>query len=154
MRRSMANGPRSDCVGILYNPLEQLVFFPMPHSETTRPTLDDDLAVLARAATLQIEALSDRPPAYSRTAYTSRFTQHVVFANGAIKLEGEKTIEPREPVEMVQDLVAAVKAYRDTVKAPQLLVWRCEPQFSRDEKGHITSYARLCFETDTERRDG
>ena len=116
----------------------------------------DEAAKLLRE---RIEDLSDRPPAYSRTAYTSRLTIHTLFRDGhrmEDNQEGRDYLDPASLETLIERTFKAVVAHMKTVAPPQLLVWRIEPQFERfgDPEGALfRSYVRLCFETDLA-RDG
>ena len=113
-----------------------------------------DHVLAVEVARRRVEELVDRPPAYCRSAYTSRLTQHTEFANGCIMEPGKDMATPAKPFELVERFVQSVRQLRDTVPAPQLLVWRIEPEIARDpndQTGLWKMYARLCFETDTER---
>lgn len=110
-------------------------------------TLPPDIELRQLWAKQRIEELSAKPPTYSVHAYSSRRTTHIIFKNGYLAVEGGERCKPYAPSVMAENLVASVRAYRDTVPAPQLLVWRCEPEFTLDEHGDWNLYARLCFET-------
>ena len=68
-----------------------------------------ELTLESAAKTLReaIEALTDRPPAYSRTAYTSRLTVHTVFRDGhAMAQYGEGGV-----YKMVEMEIGGIKRY-------------------------------------------
>jgi hypothetical protein len=96
--------------------------------------------------TRDIEALSDGPVTWSRGALTPRRTQHTVFVNGEITLEGaERPLVDANVETLAQMTLEAVKAHRGSIEGPVGLVWRIEPELHLFGD-RLQLYTRLCFE--------
>jgi hypothetical protein len=109
---------------------------------------DEELVTLWLAR--RIEAMGERAAMYSRSAYTHRGTHHVAFANGAVRVEGEAAANDgatADVFDLAEATLAAVREYRRGIEGPVVLVWRCEPEVTR-ENGSARIYLRLCFEPD------
>ena len=122
-----------------------LKFKPLAGESKEIPLTDEDCAAcewLRKA----IERLSASAPMWSRSAYTHRYTRHIVFSTGNHRQEGE--IVPwwdGNVLKCAEMTFEAVREYRDRILGPVDLVWRCEPEVTRSEAG-VRLYARLCFE--------
>lgn len=118
----------------------------MSQGETMSPAIsDDDVALLWLKS--RIEDLSERPPMWSRNAYTHTRAIHVAFCNGAIKLEGECAPTVKSVRDAAEDTLTAIRVYRATIDGPVLLTWRCEPELEREPSG-VRVYCRLALEAD------
>lgn len=97
-----------------------------------------EMHVVEKLITEAVEALSERPPAFCKTAYTSRRTHHTVFSITRASLG-----------ELVADCINEVRSCRDAqaLNLP-LLVWRSPPMIERAPAGvpGWKVYLRLCFE--------
>ena|SRR3990167_9290283 len=114
-------------------------------TDATHP--DDALAIAWLK--VRVEDMSEHRPQWSREAYTHSRVAHIAFSNGQIKVEGEA---PEVRSGNVRDLadatLNAIRAYRETIRGPVLLTWRCEPEVRR-EADDVFVYARLALEPDT-----
>jgi len=112
-------------------------------------SIEEEAAFYAKWARERIEALGVDFPAISRTAYTHRRTVHIAFGSftpEAANYGDRVNIGFRTSIgDLAEDLVAAVRIYAASVEQPRIVVWRSEPEFTR-QNGRWGAYCRLCFE--------
>lgn len=119
-----------------------------------------DAAFYAEWLKRRIEGLSDEPPMWSRTAYTSRHTLHVIFRNDGYRPEDMQARKLPDRIcddtlgDKAQEVFEAVRAYALSIRSRRLLVWRAEPEIAWKEadpdnglNAGYDIYLRLCFET-------
>lgn len=116
--------------------------------EMTSLAISDDV-VAAHWLKRRVEAMSDLPVMWSRSAYTNRRTTHIAFRNGEIAVEAQPVARGGEDVlEVAEATLLAIRSYRATIDGDVGLVWRCEPEVTREDDGLVRIYTRLCFESD------
>lgn len=109
------------------------------------PLTDEDIKAAAWLKT-SIEALTERHPTWSRSAYTTRQTIHRVFSNGVAKAEMENHAPAwSDPQKLAQRTFEVILAYRREIQGPVDLIWRVEPEMIRRDHG-VECYVRLSFE--------
>lgn len=118
----------------------------MTAGETMSRATDDDERALSWLKS-SIEDLSERPPMWSRTAYTHTRAVHVAFCNGEIAQESGYTAALRTARDAAERTLEAISSYRDTIAGPVLLTWRVEPEIKRSPLG-VRVYCRLALEAD------
>lgn len=84
-------------------------------------------------------ALSDR-------AYNMFRTPHVVFANGAIKPEGEIAAQAATVDDAILSTLEAIESYKETIGSRVWLTWRAYPELADDLTDRPVVRCRLSFD--------